>query len=150
MTQDHEYAVSVFDNLVETTLDSVEGYQQAAELARNPRFKSVFQARTQARRRLAQELKDEVRSFGGKSLDNGSILGQAHRVFVALRDKIAGQSDRAIVEEVERSESVVRDRFQRAAHDEALPVGARQLVKRVYGSISDDYDKVSAMKDEFR
>ena len=132
MTQDDEHAAHVFSNLVQITLDSAEGYEQAAELARNPRFKGLFQERAQARRLLAKELKDELRSLGGQSVNYGSILGQAHRVFVELRDKIAGQSDRAIVEEVERGESFVRDRFQKAAHDDALSAQARQLIERVY------------------
>ena len=149
MTQDREYALHIFNSLIETTLDSADGYEKAAELARNPRFKSLFEERAQARRRLTQELKDEARSFGGQCPDDGSILGQAHRMFVELRDKIAGQSDRAVIEEVERGESFIRDRFQKAAHDDALLAQARQLIEHAYNTISADHDEASALKDEF-
>ena len=149
MPQDSEHVVHVFNSLIETALDSAEGYEKAAELARNPRFKSLFQESAQARMRLTQELKDEVRSFGGQPPDDGSVLGQAHRVFVELRDKIAGQSDRAVIEEVERGESFIRDRFQKASQDDALPALARQLIERAYNTISAGYEEVSAMKEEF-
>ena len=131
MLEDSEHVVRIFNSLIETTLDSVDGYEKAAELVRNSRFKSLFQERAQARKQLAQELKDEVRSFNGRSPDDGSILGQAHRIFVELRDKIAGQSDRSVIEEVERGENFIRDRFQKASQDDALPAQPRQLIVAV-------------------
>jgi uncharacterized protein (TIGR02284 family) len=147
--EDSEHVVHIFNSLIETALDSADGYGKAAELVRNSRFKSLFQERAQARMQLTQELRDEVRSFGGQSPDDGSVLGQAHRIFVELRDKIAGQSDRAVIEEVERGENFIRDRFQKASQDDALPAQARQLIERVYNSISADYEEASALKEEF-
>jgi uncharacterized protein (TIGR02284 family) len=147
--EDSEHVVHIFNSLIETALDSADGYGKAAELVRNPRFKSFFQERAEARMQLTQELRDEVRSFGGQSPDDGSVLGQAHRIFVELRDKIAGQSDRAVIEEVERGENFIRDRFQKASQDDALPAQARQLIERVYNSISADYEEASALKEEF-
>jgi uncharacterized protein (TIGR02284 family) len=147
--EDSEHVVHIFNSLIETTLDSADGYEKAAELVRNSRFKSLFKERAQARMQLTQELKDEVRSFGGQSPDDGSILGQAHRIFVELRDKIAGQSDRAVIEEVERGENFIRDRFQKAFQDDAIPAQARQLIERAYSSISADCAEASALKEEF-
>jgi uncharacterized protein (TIGR02284 family) len=149
VTEPSEHAVKVLNSLIETTLDSANGYAEAGSLARNPRFKSLFQERAEARRHLTRDLKDEVHSFGGQSADHGSILGHAHRVFIELRDKIAGRSDRAIIEEIERGESFIRDRFQKAAHDDTLPAQARQLIERAYGAISAEHDEASAWKDEF-
>ena len=150
MIQDREYVVGVLNGLIETTLDSADGYEKAAELARNPRFKSLFQERAQARRQLAEEIDAEVRKVGGEPPKGGSILGQAHRVFAELRDRIAGQSDKALVEEVERGESFVCARFQTAGRDDALPAEARELIARAAGAISADHDAARALKDEFQ
>jgi len=147
--QDRDHTVGVFNSLIETTLDSADGYQKAAELARNPRFKSLFQERAQARLGLTKTLKDEVRALGGETPDDGTILGQAHRVFVALRDKMSGQSDKALVEEVERGEKFIRDRFEKAAQDDALPAQAHQLIARASDAIAADHIEMIALKDEF-
>jgi uncharacterized protein (TIGR02284 family) len=144
-----EHVIHVFNSLVETTLDSADGYEKAAQLARNPRFKSLFQERALSRVRLSEELKNEIHSFGAQSPHDGSVLGQAHRVFVALRDKIGGQSDLAVIEEVERGESFIRERFQKAFQDDAVPGRARQIIERAYSSISADYEEVAALKGEF-
>jgi uncharacterized protein (TIGR02284 family) len=148
--QNREYVVQVLNGLIETTLDSAVGYEKAAELARNPRFKNLFQERAHARRQLAQEIDAEIRTAGGEPPTGGSILGQAHRVFAELRDRIAGQSDKALAEEVERGESFVCARFQAATQDDALPAEARQLIARAHGAISADHDAARALKDEFQ
>lgn len=149
LTRDREYAVQILNGLVETALDSAEGYEKAAELARNPRFKGLFQERAQARQRLTQELQDEVRTLGGQPPDGGSMLGQAHRVFAQLRDRMAGQSDKALVEEVERGESFIAERFREAAEDPALPVQAQARIRRASDAISADHAEMRALKDEF-
>jgi len=149
MMQDREHAVDTLTGLIEATRDSAEGYTKAAELARNPRFKAIFLERAEARRRLSQELNGEVSSLGGQPIDDGSILGQAHRVFAELRDKISGNSDKAIIEEVERGESFVRERFQKAALDEGLPAQARLLIEKASIAISADLAETAAFENEF-
>jgi len=128
--QDRDHTVGVFNSLIETTLD-------------------LFQERAQARLGLTKTLKDEVRALGGETPDDGTILGQAHRVFVALRDKMSGQSDKALVEEVERGEKFIRDRFEKAAQDDALPAQAHQLIARASDAIAADHIEMIALKDEF-
>ena len=61
MPEDSEHVVRILNMLIESILDSADGYEKAAELVRNSRFKSLFQERAQARKQLTQELKDEVR-----------------------------------------------------------------------------------------
>jgi uncharacterized protein (TIGR02284 family) len=150
VTQDREHAAQVLYSLIETGLDSVDGYEKAAELARNPRFQALFRERAQARQRLVQELKDEAGVLGGQSPAAGSVLGQAHRVFAELRNRIAGQSDKAMIEEVERGENFICDRFQEAARNEALPAEVRALVQRASDAISADRDAARALEAEFQ
>ena len=40
-----EYDVDVLNGLIETTLDSVDGYEAAAQDARDPRFATMFSTR---------------------------------------------------------------------------------------------------------
>jgi len=141
-----EHAVSVLNSLIETTLDSADGYGKAAERADNPQFQRLFSDRAASRRLLCQQLKAEVRSFGGEPKDDGSILGRAHRAFVELRDRVAGHDDKAVIAEVERGEDLIRNKFEQAAHDRSLPEDARQMLERAYSSIKADHDEVSAFK----
>jgi uncharacterized protein (TIGR02284 family) len=144
-----DYAVEVLNGLVETSLDSAQGYDKAEGLARNPRFRTLFQERAEARRRLTRELKEEVSRLGGQAPGGGSILGQAHRWFAQARDRFAGHSDKALIEEVERGERYVQGRFQKAADDSALPAPVRQLIGQALQTIAADLANTSAIQNEF-
>ena len=114
-------AVELLNTLIETTLDSVAGYEKAAELARNPRFQSLFKDKALARQKMADELKAEVRGLGAEPWDKSSFRGRAQRAFLALRDKIGGKSDKPVIEAVEHDEDFIRDQFAEAANDEKAP-----------------------------
>ena len=144
-----DYALNLLNTLIETTLDSVAGYEKAAELARNPRFQSLFKDKAQARQKVADELKAEVRGLGAEPWDKSSFRGRAQRAFLELRDKIGGKSDKPVIEAVEHDEDFIRDQFAEAANDEKLPGTARDLVNRLHGALVADHDEISAIKHEF-
>ena len=140
-------AVKVLNGLIETTLDSAHGYEEAAESAGEDRLKSLFQERSRRRMDLARELQQEVRTFGGEPEDHQSLLGKAHNRFVQLKKALMGRrDDRAVVDEVERGEDVIKGRFEKALKDEALPSTARQAVARAYEAIRADHDAISELK----
>jgi len=146
MASPNDHAVQVLNGLVETTLDSADGYRKAAETARDPRFKTLFAARAQKRQQLCTELKAEVRSFGGEPRDDGSMLAATHRAFLDLKDKVTGENDTAIIDEVERGEDVLKAKFEKAAGDADLAPAARATVERAYASVKLDHDEISALK----
>jgi uncharacterized protein (TIGR02284 family) len=146
MANPNDHAVHVLNGLIETTLDSADGYRKAAEKADNPRFKDLFETRARKREQLTSDLKAEVRTFGGEPKDDGTMLAATHRAFLDLKDKIAGADDRTTINEVERGEDVIRDKFEKATRDTDLPVEAKQVVQRAYATVKADHDEISALK----
>jgi uncharacterized protein (TIGR02284 family) len=144
-----DYCLNLLNTLIETTLDSVNGFEKAAELARNPRFQTLFKDKAQARGKVADELKAEVRSLGFEPWDKGSFRGRAQRAFLELRDKIGGKSDKPVIDAVEHDEDVIRDQFAEAANDDKLPQSARALANRLHRALAADHDEISAIKHEF-
>ncbi len=150
MPETHDYAIQTFNRLIETTIDSADGYEKAADLARNPRFQDLFRQKEQKRRQLAVELEDRVRGLGGEPWDKGSFRGVTHRAFLELRDRIGGgHSDKPVIEEVERGESFIRDQFAAAAQDAVLPEEARRSIERDLGAIQAEHDEIAAIGREF-
>ncbi|HEY5008899.1 MAG TPA: PA2169 family four-helix-bundle protein [Caulobacteraceae bacterium] len=144
-----DYALNLLNTLIETTLDSVDGFEKAAALARNPRFQTLFTDKAQARRKIAAELQDEVRGLGAEPWDKGSFRGLAQRAFLELRDKVGGKSDKPVIDAVERDEDFIRDQFAEAANDEKLPQSARKLVNRLHSVLAADHAEISGIKQEF-
>jgi uncharacterized protein (TIGR02284 family) len=149
MPETDDYAVKLLNTLIETTLDSVDGYEKAAELARNPRFQSLFKARAQSRGKLADELQAEVRGLGAEPWDKGSFRGRTQRAFLQLRDRIGGKSDKPVIEAVEHDEDLICGQFAEAANDSGLPESARQRINGMQGSLRAEHDEISAIRHEF-
>jgi uncharacterized protein (TIGR02284 family) len=145
----NDHAVKVLNSLIETTLDSANGYREAAENARSSQFSSMFSDRATRRAQLASELQQEVRSFGGAPQTDQSLTGKAHNKFVDLKNAIVGGDDKAVINEVERGEDFIKAKFQAVLDDAELPSTARELVNRAYGTIKADHDEVSRLKHQF-
>jgi uncharacterized protein (TIGR02284 family) len=142
----NDHAVHVLNSLIETTLDSANGYREAAENAQNPEHRSMFTDRSSRREQLASELQQEVRSFGGEPETDQSMVGKMHNKFVDLKNAVAGGDEKAVINEVERGEDVIKAKYEKALDDEELPPTTRELINRAYGSIKADHDEVSRIK----
>ena len=83
MAHTNEDHIKLVNGLVEITIDSADGYEEAAKDAQSSRFKTLFQARAQERRGIVSDLQAEVRRLGGTPDDDGSILAIERHVFDA-------------------------------------------------------------------
>jgi uncharacterized protein (TIGR02284 family) len=142
----NDEAVKVLNSLIETTLDSANGYKDAAEHVDNPQYKTMFAERSSKRMELAHRLQDEVRSFGGEPRDHQSMIGKAHNKFVGLKDKLMGDSDKAVIDEVERGEDVIKKKYEMAAEEAELPTEAKAVITEAYQSVKADHDEISRLK----
>ena len=147
MQADQGHAVKVLNSLIETTLDSANGYREAAENAPDGQLRTLFSERALRREELASQLQHEVRTFGGEPETDQSAMGKAHNKFVDIKNALTGgQSEKAVIDEVERGEDFIKGKFEAALRDDELPMDARQVVTRVAESIRADHDQISAMK----
>jgi uncharacterized protein (TIGR02284 family) len=146
MQTDQGKAVKVLNSLIETTLDSANGYKEAAENAQAEQLRTLFSERSQSRRNLVSQLQQEVRTFGGQPEDDQSLLGKAHNKFVDIKNAVMGGSDKAVVDEVERGEDFIKAKYETAMKDDDLTGNARQVVSRAFESIRAEHDEISALK----
>jgi len=150
MAEPTEHAVKVLNSLIETTLDSANGYKEAAENTKNPQHRTMFAERCSKRMALARELQAEVRTFGGEPEDDQSLLGKAHNRFVDLKNALAGGDDKAVINEVERGEDFIKAKFMKAADDIELPAAIRQRLSNAYAEVKADHDEVSRIKHQLQ
>jgi uncharacterized protein (TIGR02284 family) len=146
MQSSNEPAVKVLNSLIETTLDSANGYRDAAEATENTQYQTLFAEKASERLELSRRLQDEVRTFGGDPEEHQSTLGKLHNKFTELKGKMTGSSDKSVIDEVERGEDMIKAKFEKACQDEDLPPAAREIVNSAYSSIKADHDQISALK----
>ena len=139
-------AITTLNTLIATTIDSVTGYEDSAKNIDSEQFRTIFRQRADERQQVVEELRNEVRRLGGNPDDSGSFLGKAHQRFEDLKAVITGRDEKAIINEVERGEDYLKEKFETALNDGSLSGESRQVVERAYQSVRQGHDQISQLK----
>jgi uncharacterized protein (TIGR02284 family) len=149
MAHTNEDHIKLVNGLVETTIDSADGYEEAAKDADGARFKDLFTKRAQERRSVASDLQAEVRRLGGEPKDDGTILAAAHRVFVNLKDSLT-KGDEAVVNEVEAGEDHIKHKFEKALGDTDVDTSTRAAIEKAWISVKSGHDQMRDIKQSLK
>jgi len=143
---DRQDEISTLNTLIATLIDSITGYEDAAANAEGSRFQQLFRERAGERQRVVEELRAEVRRLGGEPEDSGSFMGKTHQRFLDLKAAITGRDDKAIINEVERGEDYLKEKFETALSGDTLGGESRMAVERAYQSVRSGHDQMSQLK----
>lgn len=138
--------ITTLNTLTATLIDSVNGYRDAAENSENSRFQQIFRERADERSRSVEELRSEVRRLGGNPEDDGSFMGKTHQRFLDLKAAVTGNDEQSVINEVERGEDYLKEKFQAALDEGNLTGEVRSTVERVYQSVKSGHDQMSQLK----
>lgn len=137
--------ISTLNSLIATTIDSVDGYRAAAEDS-DGRFAGLFTDCAAERERACRSLQAEVSRLGGDPEDDGTVLAAAHRAFMGLKDAVTGRDEQAIVNEVERGEDHIKEKFESALNDNNVSLPTRAVIAEAYGSVRAGHDRMRDLK----
>ena len=143
---DNSHDTTVLNTLTATTLDSMKGYRESAEASENTTHQQFFNQMAEERSQVAADLQEHVRSLGGDPETESSTAGAAHRGWVNLKSAITGRDEQAIVNEVERGEDYIKEKFEAAMKDDELSPETRGLLEKSFVSIRQGHDRASQMK----
>ena len=143
---DNNDQVSTLNSLIETTLDSITGYEDSAQNIDNERFREIFRQRANERQQVVTDLREEVRRLGGEPEESGSFLGKAHQRFEDLKAAITGRDEKAIINEVERGEDYLKGKFETALDSSDLTGECRSTVEQCYQTVRRGHDQISQLK----
>lgn len=136
--------IRTLNSLIETTIDSADGYEQAAASEKAGDLAQTFRQFASERRSIVAELRTHVVRLGGTPEDDGTLLAAAHRQFLKIRTAFDNDT-RAAVNEVERGEDVIKAKYEWALKEELSPE-VRQAIQRAYESVRAGHDTASALK----
>jgi uncharacterized protein (TIGR02284 family) len=137
----NQHDVTVLNSLIETTIDSVDGYRHSADEATNAQFAEIFRQRAQEREQVVARLRERVTELGGTPEDEGGLLAKAHRQFLSLRDAVTGSDDKSVIAEVDRGESYLNGKWEAALADEELSAQTQRLIRECYQSVRSGHEQ---------
>ena len=143
---EHSKQISTLNTLIATTIDSITGYEDSAQNIDSERFREIFRKRANERQEVVDSLRSEVRRLGGNPEDDGSFLGKTHQRFEDLKAAITGRDEKAIINEVERGEDYLKEKFETALNGDTLSGDSRAIVERCFQSVRSGHDQISQLK----
>ena len=146
---DNSHDITVLNTLIRTTLDSHKGFEEACEDSEG-QHSQFFQQMASERSQVASQLQAQVAALGGDPEDDSSFTAAAHRGFMNLKQAVMGDSDEAVIEEVERGEDYLKAKYEAALQDGELSPQTRQLIEQAYQSVRKGHDTASALKHQMQ
>jgi len=133
----NEKTVKSLNDILETLIDSTDGYEKAAEVADRDTLKDFFQSRAASRREMAADVRSEIVNLGGTPDDDGSILANVHRMFLTVSSAVQ-DNDEAAIKAVDTGEEHLREQFEDALANDDLNPSAMILLKKYQGELRAD------------
>ena len=146
MIGQNDDSLATLKTLTSTLNDSVNGYRDAAEHVESDEFRQLFTQFADDRSRASADLQAEVRRLGGEPDQDGSTLGTLHQRFLDLKSAVTGRDDKAVLNEVERGEDYLKEKFETALGSDSLTGDSRSAVERAYQSVREGHDRMSSLK----
>lgn len=146
MFDDNNTGLAVLATLTDTLADSVNGYRDAAEHVESAEFRAMFTQLADDRVQALSDLQAEARRMGGSADSDGSTLGQLHQRWLDLKASLTGRDDKAVINEVERGEDYLKEKFEAALGTDSLDPALRAPIERAYESVRQGHDRVRDLK----
>jgi len=138
--------ITTLNTLIATLLDSIDGYTKSAQDVRNPDLAQRFNERARERQSVVADLQAAVARCGGDPEDDGTFTASAHRAFMNLKEAVMGTDETTILQEVDRGESYLKEKFEAALQMDDLGPEARQAIQRAWDSVKGGHDEMAALK----
>ena len=138
--------LTILKTLTSTLNDSVNGYRESAERVESGELTNLFTDFAGQREQAASLLQAEVRRLGGEPDQDGSVMGSIHQTWLDLKAAVTGNDDKAIINEVERGEDYLKEKFETALNSGHLSGESRAVVERAYQSVRKGHDQVASIK----
>lgn len=145
MTTPNHHDIHVLNSLIETTIDSADGYREAAKETDKANYRTLFEARSFERQQVAADLQGTVRNLGGEPEDDGTILAKAHRAFLDVKHALL-RDEQAVVNSVENGEDFIKGKFETALDDSDVSSTTREAIRRAYATVKDGHDQMRDLK----
>jgi uncharacterized protein (TIGR02284 family) len=145
MASGTEHDIKQLNSLIEVTLDSAQGYMDAADEAKNSRFSTLFRERATQRNEIAGRLRTRVKSHGGDPEKSGTTLGASKRWFENLKHNMSG-TDASIIAEVEAGEDHVKEVYHKVTLDVELSDPIRIAIESEFAQILAAHDEMRDLK----
>ena len=126
--------LKTLETLTDTAVDSAQGYEKAAEVAKTPGLATVLRDQAAKRHQLVTDLNAEITRLGGSPRTSGSSAGAAHRAWTAISDAFSSGDEKA-TDRVEEGEDYIEKKFREALDNGEFNPQTREVLVKAHAQI---------------
>lgn len=127
-------ASTFFKSLVDTTYDSVEGYDKVIDKATDPRLKSELEKLLANRKDTLAQLNAELEKQGDELVTKGTATGALHRAWIDIAG-LFEDGDENAAERLSEGESFLASKFEEALESGVMSTSEEEVVKSALQNI---------------
>lgn len=145
----NDKVTSVLNGLIETAKDGEQGFRRATEHAKDSNLKSIFSRYASQRASYVQELQTLVAGLGDKPAESGHIAGALHRGWLSLKEAVAKDEDKALIDEAEAGEDAAMKAYREAVGS-TLPSNISSVVQQQYAGVQEAHSVIRNLKHNWK
>jgi uncharacterized protein (TIGR02284 family) len=142
----NEKVISILNDLIETNLDRIKGYETAAGDAEDPEVKNLCNSYASQSRGFKVALDSLVRELGGKPTETSSAAGAVYRAWMGVKHT-ASDSKKSVLSSCEFGEDAAVKNYEDALDNDDVPQNVVSLIESQYREIVQAHDRVRSMRD---
>ena len=139
--------ITQIQELIQSNIDSRDGYKQAAESVDDLTLSSAFEQLASQRQAQADELARYVAWNGEEARREGSMAAAMHRTWMSIREMLTSDDRYAMLCEVERGEDSIKAAYESALKNTAGSA-MNDVLLRQYADVKAAHDRMRDLRDE--
>lgn len=144
----NESTVNKIQELTRVNIDSVKGFEEAAEQVEDLTVASVFRDLASERSQFATQLQEYVSLNAEEPTEEGSYLAALHRTWIDIRSAINGGDAHVILCEAERGEDQIKHAYEDALKETAGSA-MNDVLTHQYKSVKAGHDRIKELRDTY-
>lgn len=134
------------NRLLHRNYDAEKGYQQVMDKVSDPDMQAFFKNNAEERYRFGHEIKGMMGEMDMKPDKGSTIEADAHRAWINIKEMVAGNDEKAILEEAKRGEEYAIEDYEKAVENERLTPEHRRLLSDHLTSIRNSKEQLNKLE----
>ena len=138
-------AEELLNVLLTRNIDAEKGFERAAKEIENPNIKGFFRNNYKKHYQFCHEIKEMVENIGGEPNKGGSLVADAHRLWMNLKETFAKNSESTVIKECLRGEKIVINEYKKAIESPAIRRDYREQLEEQLDFIEKSKEEMEGM-----
>lgn len=150
MEQESKKVIDVLNELIETNLDRIKGYETAAGHTHDSEFKSLCGEFISQSRNFKTDLEKLVKEMGGEPKTSSSASGAVYRAWMNIKSTVQGDDKKAIYGLCEFGEDAAKNAYEDAVKKAAsFNENVKSVINTQRDLIIKSHDRIHELRDSF-